>query len=240
MSEEVKSKKEVLQLFNLLSYLILGYFSIKFLFQEEYEKFFENLKPSTLFFLNSTKNYETMVKPTVYKIGTIIKHSQKSVIISIIAFILIWIFMRYFIRFLLSYIRNSLNFETSKLKRELNLNLKNEFELKEEEKKITNFISSTVFIGSKTKVGILSFFYGSAVYLSQRIQVWCLSISFVQLFLFQTGKSFYPLLIFTIFIAYMYSLTELKKLKNDIEINGKKINLKNGKIKTRGEIIPGI
>eukprot|EP01080_Neovahlkampfia_damariscottae_P000964 gene964-9871_t len=145
--------------------------------------------------------------------------------------------MRFVIRYLLSYMRNSLIFETSKTKRELIFS-SNEYKSKEKEE-ITNFISSTVFIGTKLKVGILSFFYGAAVYLSQRIQVWCLAISFVQLFLFHTGKSFWPLLIFTFFIAYMYSMTELKKRKNDIEINGRIVNLKNKKTKTRGEIIPG-
>jgi magnesium-transporting ATPase (P-type) len=235
--EEEKKPKEVLYLFNILSYLILGYFSLKFLFRDEFEEIQEMMRPSFHFFSNSTKHIEYIVKPAIYKFGSTIKQSKETVFISLISFILIWILMRYLIRNLLVMIRNSLIFETSKTKREFNLNSFGEYKTKDKQI-ITNFISSTVFVGSKLKVAVLSFFYGSAVYLSQRIQVWCLAISFVQLILFKTGKSFWPLLIFTFFIAYMYSLSELKKLKNDIEINGRKIKLKKG-FKSRGDIVPG-
>jgi hypothetical protein len=231
-------KKEVFLLLNIFSYLTLSYFCLNLLYLEDYSQIFQNLRPSFRFFENSTKHIETIVKPAVFKFKNILKYSRETVLISILAFFLVWLLMRFVMRYFLSHLRNSLVFETSKTIREIQLTSSGEYKMKESQN-ITNFISSTVFVGSQMKVGILSFFYGACVYLSQRIQVWCLAISLVQLILFKTGKSFVPLLIFTFFISLIYSFSELKKLKNDIEINGRKVQIKNASKSTRGSIIPG-
>jgi hypothetical protein len=239
MKPTKEPKKEVFLLLNIFSYLTLSYFSLNLLYFEDYSQIFQNLRPSFRFFENSTKHIETIVKPAVFKFRNILKYSRETVLISVLAFFLVWLFMRFVMRYFLSHLRNSLVFETSKTKREIQLTSSGEYKMKEPQN-ITNFISSTVFVGSRMKVGFLSFFYGACVYLSQRIQVWCLAISLVQLILFKTGKSFVPLLIFTFFISLIYSFSELKKLKNDIEINGRTVQIKDQtKTTTRGSIIPG-
>ncbi|KAL9641831.1 hypothetical protein ABK040_011816 [Willaertia magna] len=104
----------------------------------------------------------------------------------------------------------------------------------------SNYISTTTFdVQSYTLVALLSFVYAAFVYLGQPIQVWCLAISFIQFFVFHTGKSFYPLAIFTIFIAIVEMKAQLTKWKNDKEKNERLVKLSNGKMKKRGELVCG-
>lgn len=101
----------------------------------------------------------------------------------------------------------------------------------------TNYISTTNFdIKNSFTLSIVSFIYSTFVYLGQPIQVWCLAISFVQLFVFHTGKSFYPLAIFTIFIAVVETKNQLSKWKTDKEKNERPVKMADGTFKQRGEL----
>lgn len=88
-----------------------------------------------------------------------------------------------------------------------------------------NFLKTTTFGGSYLWVACASFLYGGTIYLTQRIQVWCLLIASVQLYIFGTGKSFYPLMAFTFFMAYIHSSSELGKLKKDNDKNGRTVTV---------------
>ncbi|KAL0476680.1 phospholipid-transporting ATPase [Acrasis kona] len=102
----------------------------------------------------------------------------------------------------------------------------------------TNELTST-FQGSYTTVAVLSFLYGSVQYLAQRMQVWCLAIAFVQLYVFRTGKSFWPLIIFTFVIGFMYMWRQLGIWKTDRKRNDHMIQLASGGTIRSGDIKPG-
>lgn len=92
--------------------------------------------------------------------------------------------------------------------------------------KATNYVSSTVFDSSSPLyVALLSFLYGGAVYLSQKMQVWCLAVALVQLISFNTGKSFWPLIIFTVFIAITFAIKEMNSWKSDQKKNSNRVRL---------------
>ena len=62
--------------------------------------------------------------------------------------------------------------------------------------------------------------------------------------MFNTGKSFYPLIAFTLFMAYMHMLSELDRWRKDREKNNRSVLLtcpnyhKNNNV-TRGTLRPG-
>lgn len=71
------------------------------------------------------------------------------------------------------------------------------------------------------------------------MQVWCLTIAFVQLYFFRTGKSFWPLIIFTLVIALMYMWRQLGIWKTDRKRNDHIIKLANGGEIRSGDLRPG-
>jgi magnesium-transporting ATPase (P-type) len=71
------------------------------------------------------------------------------------------------------------------------------------------------------------------------MQVWCLAIACVQLALFYTGKSFWPLIIFTVVIAVMYTYRQLSIWQMDKKRNDNPIKLVNGQTIRSGDLRPG-
>jgi magnesium-transporting ATPase (P-type) len=71
----------------------------------------------------------------------------------------------------------------------------------------------------------MSLVYGAVIYLAQKIQMWCIAIAFVQLCVFQSTKSFWPLLVFTIFMAVSTTFSEWRKRKNDYKKNSRNVTL---------------
>lgn len=183
-----------------------------------------------------TENIREVAEPAFQQMKKVIKErANRPVIFGVLAiFIITWLLMRTGLRRGLDYYR-FLHDQPDETQRTIIVGQLG---------KRTNFISSTVFTGSYLKVGVLSFFYGGLVYLSQRIQVWCLAIGFVQLFMFSTGKSFIPLLLFTIFMSFVYAGKQLMAWKNDREKNQRLISLNKKRkyentVIRRGDIRPG-
>lgn len=203
--------------------------SIYYITNENFGEVFEKFEPSQFILKNTTKHI-TFIPHAVTKLA-----SYSLFIPSIIISILTYLLMRLFIREFLKFWRKT-NEKKEELSRIITLNEQKE---KFESTNIkNNYLSSTYFIGSSFKVTILSFFYGGLVYLSQRIQVWCLAISFTQLYHFNTGKSFWPLLIFTLIIAIQAAYSEYRKWHNDAFINSRMVKTNRGEIQ-RGEILSG-
>jgi magnesium-transporting ATPase (P-type) len=71
------------------------------------------------------------------------------------------------------------------------------------------------------------------------MQVWCLAIAFVQLYVFGTGKSFWPLIIFTLVIGFMYTWRQISIWKTDRKRNDHVIKLAKGGTIRSGDLRPG-
>ena len=104
----------------------------------------------------------------------------------------------------------------------------------------TNFISST-FQGSKPKVAAYSFLYGGMHYLKDTMQLYCIGISILQLFFFNSLKSFLPLAIFTVIIALFYTVEQLKCWEKDLARNSSPVRIFPNKelFSERGKLVPG-
>lgn len=106
-------------------------------------------------------------------------------------------------------------------------------------KSITNKITTTFYSGDILLNVVFYFFYSCLVYLSQKIQIWSMSIALVQLYLFNSHKSFVPLIFFTILESFVSCLGELEKRGRDDNYNNKKVKLASGDYIPRGDISPG-
>lgn len=216
-------------IFEIILYGLFLATSVYYITNENFTEVFEKFEPSQFIFKNTTKHI-TFIPHAVSTLA-----SSSLFLPSIFISILTYLMMRLLLRNVLKFWRKSTE-RKEESSRVLTLDPTKDTFTSTNLKK--NYLSSTYFNGSSFEVTILSFFYGGLVYLSQRIQVWCLAISFTQLYHFNTGKSFYPLIIFTIIIAIQAAYSELKKWKNDAFINSNIIRTNRGNLQ-RGEILAG-
>jgi magnesium-transporting ATPase (P-type) len=243
--KEKKRSLESSTYFLLFLYAIILTLAVYYVITEEF-----SMKLSRMQVVVRTKEHLREVNPALNQARNVMKQKFNSqeiisayqlfyLIISI--FVCTWLFMRYLPRHALNFILEkwSQQYDVAHSNSKRDIKLVHGSELSELEyvtsDKITNYISSTVFdSSSRIKLLILSFIYGGAVYLSQKMQVWCFAIAFVQLLVFHTGKSFWPLIIFALFIAFMHALSELNLWRADHQKNTRPVHKLNSKSKKEG------
>ncbi|EFC37819.1 predicted protein [Naegleria gruberi] len=207
-------------------------------------------------FKNSSRHIETAFKPALGKLAEKTKTVRGPVVFaSLIIAILTYIVMNHLIPILLNYWvildwrkNHTEKDELQNKSREIEIldsptssgrrySCKTHSKSSSQVSEDSNYISTTTFdIQNSQTITIVSFIYATFVYLSQPIQIWCLIISFVQLFVFHTGKSFYPLAVFTLFIAIVETKSQLTKWKTDKEKNERRVRMATGGEKQRGQL----